>query len=382
MSRSTSHARARLADVVASAGLVVTWSSGFIGAHLGTRHAPADTLLVWRYLTAAVLLVALLLATRRRLPGRGGIVRHGLVGVLCQGCYLGGIVTGVGLGVPTGTAALIAALQPLVVAEVAGLALQDRPTGRQRAGLALGLLGVALVVAGDLHAAPVDGWVYLLPLGGMLALSLGTVLERHWDLRDGLPESLTVQTLAVAAVLVLEAGLAGHLAPPPLAGFWWAVGWVVGLSTFGGYGLYFLVLRRSGPTQVSTLLYLTPPCTLLWGAAMLGERPGPLAYPGMAVCAAAVLIVLGSAPATRAPAVSRRLPVGLLAGSQGCEDRDGDSGQGITKDHSVVRDPAIRPTRTRPQDRHGRPRSTRAPRRTAVPSPTRGPHQNGTPPSR
>jgi len=302
-----SHASSRLWDVVAGAGLVVMWSSGFIGAHLGTRQAPADTLLVWRYLVAAVLLVALLLATRR-LPRRGGIVRHGLVGVLCQGCYLGGIVTGVGLGVPTGTAALIAALQPLVVAEVAGVVLQDRPTGRQRAGLALGLAGVALVVAGDLHAAPVDGWVYLLPLGGMLALSLGTVLERHWDLRDGLPESLTVQTLAVAAVLVLEAGLAGHLAPPPLASFWWAVGWVVGLSTFGGYGLYFLVLRRSGPTQVSTLLYLTPPCTMLWGVAMLGERPGLLAFPGMAVCAAAVLIVLWSVP--RHPRVSREPAAG------------------------------------------------------------------------
>jgi drug/metabolite transporter (DMT)-like permease len=105
-------------------------------------------------------------------------------------------------------------------------------------------------------------------------------------------EALTVQTFVVGAVMVVEATVAGRLAPPAEPGFWWAVAWVVGLSTFGGYGCYFLVLRRSGPTRVSALLYLTPPTTMVWAAIAFGDRPGPLALSGTAVCAAAVSMVL------------------------------------------------------------------------------------------
>ena len=46
------------------------WSSGFIGAELGTRFAPADTLLGWRYVVAAVLLVTW--AAARGASGRTG----------------------------------------------------------------------------------------------------------------------------------------------------------------------------------------------------------------------------------------------------------------------------------------------------------------------
>ena len=78
---------------------------------------------------------------------------------------------------------------------------------------------------------------------------------------------------------------------------------MVGLSTFGGYGSYLLVLRRSGATRVSTLLFLTPPTTALWAFLMFGTRPGLLALPGAAVCALAVTpgrTAVGP-PVTRAP---------------------------------------------------------------------------------
>jgi drug/metabolite transporter (DMT)-like permease len=84
----------------------------------------------------------------------------------------------------------------------------------------------------------------------------------------------------------------GHVQPPADPRFWWSVLWVVGLSTFGGYGSYLLVLRRSGATRVSTLLFLTPPTTALWAFLMFGTRPGLLALPGAAVCALAVWLVV------------------------------------------------------------------------------------------
>jgi drug/metabolite transporter (DMT)-like permease len=63
------------------------------------------------------------------------------------------------------------------------------------------------------------------------------------------------------------------------------------------------VLRRSGAVRVSTLLYLTPPTTMLWAFVMFGEAPGPLAVPGIAVCAAGVALALrdGRPRRTRTP---------------------------------------------------------------------------------
>ena len=281
-----------MTGLLAAAGLVVMWSSGFVGARLGTAEAPADTLLAWRYLAAAAILVAIM-AVRRPRWRRAELPRQALLGLLCQSLYLAGVVTGVGLGVPAGVAALIAVLQPLVVGALAGPVLGEPVRARQWLGLAAGVGGVGLVVAGDAAGGgPPLG--YVLVAGGMLALSAGTLLDRRWRLATPLFDSLTIHCLVSAGVFVAAAATAGRLAPPAAAGFWWAVAWVVVLSTFGGYGCYLLALRTFGATRASTLLYLTPPTTMLWASLMFGERVGWLGLAGMLACAGSVWLVLSA----------------------------------------------------------------------------------------
>lgn len=216
-----------------------------------------------------------------------------MLGLLCQSLYLAGVVTGVGLGVPAGVAALIAVLQPLVVGALAGPVLGRPVHPRQWLGLGAGVLAVGLVVSGDARAGgPVPGC--LLVVAGMLALSAGTLLERRWRLDTPLLDVLTVHCVVAAAVFVGSAAAAGRLDPPATAAFWWAVAWVVVLSTFGGYGCYLLVLRAFGATGASTLLFLTPPTTMLWALLMFDERVGPLGVAGLLGCAGSVWLVLSA----------------------------------------------------------------------------------------
>jgi drug/metabolite transporter (DMT)-like permease len=100
-------------------------------------------------------------------------------------------------------------------------------------------------------------------------------------------------------VFVVAAAVAGRLAPSAAPGFWWAVLWVVVLSTFGGYGCYLLALHAFGATGVSTLLFLTPPTTMVWALLMFGEPVGWTAAAGLAGCAAAVWLVLTRAGKAR-----------------------------------------------------------------------------------
>ncbi len=273
-----------------AAGLVVMWSSGFVGARLGTAHAAADTLLAWRYLVVVVLIGAVLAVRRPRLS-RFEVSRQAVLGLLCQCLYLTGVVAGVGVGVPAGVAALIAVLQPLVVGALSGPVLGQTVSVRQWLGLGVGLAAVAVVVAGDLGGG---GHVvgYLLVVGGMLALSVGTLLERRWGLATPFVDVMTIHGVVSCVAFVTAAAVAGRLAPPMTPGFWWAVVWVVVLSTFGGYGCYLLTLRALGATGVSTLLFLTPPTTMLWALLMFGEPVGWPTLVGLAGCAVAVWLVL------------------------------------------------------------------------------------------
>jgi drug/metabolite transporter (DMT)-like permease len=274
--------------------LVVCWSSGFVGAELGTRVAGATTLLAWRFLLAALVLVAVA-AVRPRRYSASAVRRQAVLGLLIQPLYLGGVVTGIGLGVPAGTAALIAASQPLLVA----VGRPERTTGRQWVGLLAGLVGVGLVVAGDLGPGTAPGWAFLLPVAGTAALTAGTLLEQRWRPPEDPLAALTLQTAVGAVVVLGVATVTGSLTPPADPTFWHAVAWTVVIASFGGYGAYLLTLRRSGAMRTSALLYLTPPATAVWSFALFGTAPGPLALPGMlcAACGAALVLVRGRAVA-------------------------------------------------------------------------------------
>jgi drug/metabolite transporter (DMT)-like permease len=274
------------------------WSSGFIGASLGTPEAGTPTLMVWRFLIAGGLLLVGILLLRRRWPGLREIAVQGVVGLLAQGVYLTGVVGAVEFGVTAGTTALIAALQPLLAAALAGPVLGERVDRRQWAGLAVGLVGVALVVGGDVRVAEAPLWAYAMPFAGMAGLVAATLVERREYLRGSGLETpmdvvLGIQCTASALLFAALAPFWGGLEPVGGLLFWGAVAWFVVFSTFGGYGFYWLNLKSSSVARVSSLIYLTPPTTMVWAYLMFGERVGLLAVVGLVICSGGVLLARG-----------------------------------------------------------------------------------------
>lgn len=278
---------------LASVALVVTWSSGFIGAELGSRAGAAPlTLLGWRFTVLAGVLVTVALILRVSRPSWRAWGRQAALALLCQVGYLLFIFEGVAHGVHGGTAALIAALQPLLVATVAGRLLGERSSGRMWVGLVLGLAGVVIVVSGDLGAAEATWGTYLLPTAGMMCLASGTVLTRRLRPPEGLFQTITMQAVVTAVLLMGAALVSGQAAPPAELDFWAAAAWLVVLASLGGYVMYVFVTKTQGATNVSTLLYLTPPTTMVWVLLMFGEPVTPIALLGLLVSATGVLLVL------------------------------------------------------------------------------------------
>lgn len=277
---------------LAPAALVVTWSSGFVGAELASRAGVRPwTVLGWRFAVLALLLVVVCALLRVRLNSWAAWRRQALIGGLSQPVYLVLVFEGVHRGVSGGTTALIAALQPLLVATVAGRLLGERSSALMWVGMLLGLAGVAIVVSGDLGATEADPWVFALPTVGMLSLAAGTVLTRRLRPPESLLQTITMQAVVTFVVIMTGALAVGQAAPPRELDAWLAIAWLVALASLGGYALYVFVTRTSGATAVSTLLYLTPPTTMGWVFLFFGVPITATAVIGLIVSGLGVLLV-------------------------------------------------------------------------------------------
>ncbi|MDV6288293.1 DMT family transporter [Streptomyces rochei] len=282
-------------NALLSVAFVLCWSSGFIGAKLGAGTADASTLLMWRFLPLAAVLVAAAAVSRR--AWRGLTLRDAgrqvAIGALSQSGYLLSVYYAIQLGVSSGTTALIDGVQPLVAGALAGPLLRQYVSRRQWLGLWLGLAGVATVTVADAGAsgADVSRWAYFIPFLGMLSLVAATFLEGRSPRPVAPRAALTIHCVTSAVLFSALAVGAGAAVPPADSSFWTATAWLVVLPTFGGYGLYWLLLRRSGLTEVNTLMFLMAPVTAVWGALMFGEHFGLQTAIGLAVGLAAVVVV-------------------------------------------------------------------------------------------
>ncbi len=149
------------------------------------------------------------------------------------------------------------------------------------------------MVGGDLGSGDAPPWAYALPVAGMLCLGSGTVLERRIKPAEDLLETITMQSVVVA-VTMMTLGAASSARPrhrpTSASGAPWS-GWSC-LASLGGYVMYVFVARTQGATVVSTLLYLTPPTTMLWVFVMFGEPVTVLGLAGLVVSASGVVLVL------------------------------------------------------------------------------------------
>jgi drug/metabolite transporter (DMT)-like permease len=299
--------------VSASAAFVASWSSGFVIAKVATVDVAPLTLLVWRFVPVALLLVgATLLTGAARDVARADLRRQAVIGSFAQLGYCTFVYAAIAAGVATGTTALIDAVQPLVVATLVGPLLGLRVRGAQWAGLVAGAAGVLLVVRSQLGGSDAPAAAYLLPVLAMACLIVGTFVERRSSARPPVLVTLTVHVVVTAAALVVAAAATGTLAPPGATSFWGAVALSAVFPTLAAYGLYWWLLRRVGVTALNALLFLVAPATAAAGAVLLREPLTAATLAGFALCGAGVAVVLvvegrsaAGVPATAEPSPDR-----------------------------------------------------------------------------
>ncbi|MBI1208912.1 MAG: EamA family transporter [Azospirillum sp.] len=248
------------------------WSSAFVVTKIGLTSAPPLTLATVRFLTAGPLMLTLaaILGYDLDLPPRR-LLTVAAIGLCNNTLYLG--LTFVALKtVSAGFVAVIASTNPLLISTLAYLVLAERMTLGKVIGLALGMVGVAIVLQHRLTLGIDDPAGILLAVLGVAALAAGTVLFKATETRSNLLVVNGLQvTIGGAALLpmaiVLESGQPAVFD----ANFLFSVVYLGLVVSVGGTFIWFTLLRRSTASAAGSYHFLNPVLGLLFGAAVVGE---------------------------------------------------------------------------------------------------------------
>jgi drug/metabolite transporter (DMT)-like permease len=274
---------------------VFLWSTGFIVAKFGLPYAPPLTFLALRFSGVLLILLPLVLLMKAPWPADKAW-QIALAGVMVQAGYLGGVWCAIKLGMPAGLSALIVGMQPILTAVGAPL-IGEAVRARQWLGLLLGLGGVALVVYAKFDLAGLTAQSIGLCIFALLSMTAGTMYQkRHcprFDLRTGTIIQFAASLVVMVPLAVLFEGADLDLSkvqwtPDFIGALLWSI---FGLS-IGAIFLLFALIRRSAATEVTSLLYLTPPTTAIMAWIVFGETLSASGVAGMAAALVGVVFVV------------------------------------------------------------------------------------------
>ncbi len=261
--------------------LALIWGSSFLFIKVAGRELDPATLIAGRIGTAALTLAAIVpfaLGLRRTAVElrrfAGPLAAVGLVNTAIPFWLLAWGET----RIDSSLASIIQGAVPIFMAVAAfGFFPDERVTGLRLAGLAVGFVGVALIVGVQpsgqvLGAIAVVGMAFFYAIGGLMAGRF---------LKDASPLVVAFGTTTAAALVVLGPGIARG--PSEVPG-WKTFGAVLAravLCTAAAYRLACAVVAGAGAARASLVTYLVPPIALAYGAVFLDERIGLAALAGL-----------------------------------------------------------------------------------------------------
>jgi len=271
---------------------VLLWATGFLVARYAIPYAPPFTLLVIRFALASAMMGALGLIFGARWPKTLREVTHiAVTGILLQAVYLGGCYAAIYAGLPAGMVALIAGLQPIVTAALAGPLLGERLKPLQWLGAGLGFIGLTMVIWHKLSFDSHHLWALIFAFIQLFGITAATLYQKRFSPNADLKAGAAIQYAAATVVLLpvmLWLGV-GEINWQPQ--FIAAMAWIVIVLSGISIALLTWMIQRGAASKVASLFYLTPPVAALGAFFWFDERLDALALCGMGVVALGVFLV-------------------------------------------------------------------------------------------
>ena len=269
---------------------VVLWSSAFVTTKPIIDNSDPFSALAFRFFIVTLGFFIFSVYTKQKLSANyKNFFQSFFSGVLFHGVYLGGVFYSVSIGMPTGIAALIVTLQPILTNALAGKFLGEKVSSKQWVGVILGFIGAALVLGLDIGSSlPVVGVVA--SFIALFAITTSTLWQKK--IGNNLPLSVSNMYQAMGGCF-LHLLIIFIFTDPYInftSTFLIAMSHQIFLVSFGAFTILMYLIKNNSASKTVSIFFLIPPTTAIMAWLFLNEKLNNLDLIGFAVATFGVYI--------------------------------------------------------------------------------------------
>ena len=269
---------------------ILLWSSAFITTKPIVDNSDPFSALAFRFAIVALgFFVFSIYSKKNIIVERRNFFESFFSGVLFHGVYLGGVFFSISKGMPTGIAALIVTLQPILTNALSGPILNEKVSIKQWIGVLLGFSGAVMVLGFDIGTEiPTTGLVATVI--ALIAITTSTIWQKK--LSNNLPLSVSNMNQALGG-FIFHIIIIILFAEPYIdfsTTFLIAMSHQIFLVSFGAFTILMLLIKRNSASKTVSIFFLIPPTSALMAWIFLNESLSNLDLLGFLIATIGVYV--------------------------------------------------------------------------------------------
>ena len=269
---------------------IILWSSAFITTKPLIDNSDPFSALAFRFFIVTIgFLLFSIYKNQKIFVNKRNFIESFFSGVLFHGLYLGGVFYSISKGMPTGIAALIVTLQPILTNALSGPILNEKVTIKQWVGVILGFSGAALVLGFDIGSdIPFIGFVATVI--ALIAITSSTIWQKK--LSNNLPLSVSNMYQALGGV-IFHIVIIIFFAKPYInfsQTFIIAMSHQVFLVSFGAFTILMYLIKNNSASKTVSIFFLIPATSAFMAWLFLNESLTTLDFIGFLITTIGVYI--------------------------------------------------------------------------------------------
>jgi len=250
---------------------ILLWSSAFITTKPIIDYSDPFSALAFRFFFVAIGFYLFSLYLKQSIIiNKKNLIESLFSGILFHGFYLGGVFYSISIGMPTGIAALIVTLQPILTNILSGPMLGERITIKQWVGVLLGFIGAALVLGFDI-GSNIPTFGLIATIVALISITASTIWQKK--LSNNLPLSVSNFYQAVGGCLFHV--LIIILFTKPYINFTKtfivAMSHQIFLVSFGAFTILMFLIKKNSASKTVSIFFLIPATSAMMAWIFLNE---------------------------------------------------------------------------------------------------------------
>ena len=269
---------------------ILLWSSAFITTKPIIDYSDPFAALAFRFaLVALGFFLFSIYSKKKIIIDRKNFFESFFSGVLFHGVYLGGVFFSISKGMPTGIAALIVTLQPILTNALSGPILNEKVSLKQWIGVLLGFSGAVMVLGFDIGTEiPTIGLVATVV--ALIAITTSTIWQKK--LSNNLPLSVSNMNQALGG-FIFHIIIIILFAEPYInfsTTFIIAMSHQIFLVSFGAFTILMFLIKKNSASKTVSIFFLVPPTSAFMAWLFLNENLSNLDLLGFLIATIGVYI--------------------------------------------------------------------------------------------